>query len=45
MLCERCYKIVTNKKLEKILADREAAIKRMNERSNNAIKKERKERT
>ena len=39
MLCERCYKIVTDKKLEKILADREAAIKRMDERSNN-VKKE-----
>ena len=42
MLCERCYKIVTNKKIEKILADREAAIKRMNKRSDDASKKERK---
>ena len=38
MLCERCFKIITDKKVEEILADREAAIKRMNERNNHACK-------
>ena len=37
--CERCGEILQTNKIDKILADRKLAIKRMNERNNNAIKK------
>ena len=41
IVCERCGEIILLERVDKILADREAAIKRMNKRSNNATKKER----
>ena len=41
IVCERCGEIILLERVDKILADREAAIKRMNERNNNASKKER----
>ena len=43
IVCERCGEIILLERVDKILADREAAIKRMNERNNNAIKKSKKE--
>jgi|TARA_R100000781_G_scaffold70835_1_gene44399 hypothetical protein len=41
MICEVCQKQITDKILEKVFADREEAIKRMNQRSKNGNKKER----
>lgn len=43
IVCERCGEILQTNKIDKILADRKLAIKRMNERNNNAIKKSKKE--
>ena len=41
ILCEQCGKILLQEAIDKILADREAAIKRLNERNNNASKEKR----
>ena len=40
ILCEECGKILLQNTLDRVLLDRERAIKRMNQRSNHAIKKE-----
>ena len=40
MLCENCSKVILLSNVEKILAAREVAIKRINERNNNASKNE-----
>ena len=39
IVCERCGEIILLERVDKILADREAAIKRMNERNINAYNK------
>jgi len=38
IVCERCGKIILLERIDKILADREEAIKRLNKRSTNACK-------
>ena len=42
IICERCGEIILKDKIDNILADRETAIKRINERNNNASKEKRK---
>ena len=39
IVCERCGEILHLDKIDRILADREAAIKRMNERNSDGNKK------
>ena len=39
IVCERCGEILLLENIDKILADREAAIKRMNERNDDGYKK------
>ena len=41
IVCERCGEILHLEKIDKILADREEAIKRMNQRSYNDKSKKR----
>jgi hypothetical protein len=41
MICNKCKKKIRETIVQRVLADREAAIKRMNKRSKNATKKER----
>ena len=38
MICEVCQKNITNTILDRVLSDREKAIKRMNKRSNHGKK-------
>ena len=39
IVCERCGEILQTNKIDKILADRKLAIKRMNERNSDGNKK------
>ena len=41
ILCEQCGKILLQDTIDRILTDREAAIKRLNERNNNVSKEKR----
>ena len=41
IVCQRCGEILHREMIDKILADREAAIKRMNERNLNGYKEKR----
>ena len=41
IICEECGKIILKDRIDNILADREAAIKRLNKRNNHGYKEKR----